>query len=477
MNLNEIKSRAKAGDAEALYELAVAYRTGDGVPLSVHKSVSLLTDSADRKYLPAMYDLAKYFLVDSSPYFDVERGLKVLQEACDMGYPLAEAHMAYLLQEGMYIEQDEQKALTMFEHAASDGCPEAMVSLGDSYINGRGVEKDYKAAEEWYRKALEHGEEYDYCREQLKRAIEADEEKTEMRLEMERADCETAEEKEFDAIVARARDDVPEDLCKVAGIFITGRYGQYLYFKKDMAQAVECFKEAIKLGYVPAAFELGKLLYYGYEGHEPDTTEAMHWLEYAAERGHASAMTNLAYCYQNVAGNSEKAVEWLEKAVAAGDKNAFALLSTNYMVGIGVAKDPAKAFALAKAGAEADDAESERVLGTYYLNGTGTERDVDAAEQWLIKAVNNGSLKALVPLGRIYLGRFDNREPDLELAEDLWQQAAERGDAEAAYEVGCLYSDIGNTQASRDMLEYAARIGSSEAAEKLDRDFGNTEPE
>jgi TPR repeat protein len=60
MNLNEIKSRAKAGDAEALYELAVAYRTGDGVPLSIHKSVSLLTDSADRKYLPAMYDLAKY---------------------------------------------------------------------------------------------------------------------------------------------------------------------------------------------------------------------------------------------------------------------------------------------------------------------------------------------------------------------------------------------------------------------------------
>ena len=52
---------------------------------------------------------------------------------------------------------DFQKAVEMFRKAADRGLSESQHCLGKCYETGRGVVKNPKEAEEWYRKAAEQG--------------------------------------------------------------------------------------------------------------------------------------------------------------------------------------------------------------------------------------------------------------------------------------------------------------------------------
>lgn len=58
----------------------------------------------------------------------------------------------------MKITKDDWKAKAWYEKSAAQGDARAMTYLGTFYENGRGCrEKDYKLAEEWYRKAADKG--------------------------------------------------------------------------------------------------------------------------------------------------------------------------------------------------------------------------------------------------------------------------------------------------------------------------------
>ena len=57
---------------------------------------------------------------------------------------------------GEGVERDYAKAVEWYEKSAEGGDTVAMICLGDLYENGGyGVEQDYEKAEEWYRKGAE----------------------------------------------------------------------------------------------------------------------------------------------------------------------------------------------------------------------------------------------------------------------------------------------------------------------------------
>jgi hypothetical protein len=77
-------------------------------------------------------------------------------------------------------------------------------------------------------------------------------------------------------------------------------------------------------------------------------------------------------------------------------------VGASYLMGLGVAKDPAKAFPWLKAAALAGQPNAMHSLGGMYLNGVGTAPDAAEAYRWLslatggyIKDRNQDPAKAL----------------------------------------------------------------------------------
>ena len=62
-----------------------------------------------------------------------------------------------MYENGRGVERDYKMAAEWYRKAAEQGYSEAQYNLGMCYEAGRGVEQDDKEAVEWYRKAAEKG--------------------------------------------------------------------------------------------------------------------------------------------------------------------------------------------------------------------------------------------------------------------------------------------------------------------------------
>ena len=136
-------------------------------------------------------------------------------------------------------------------------------------------------------------------------------------------------------------------------------------------------------------------------------------------------------------------------------------------------KDYAKAFREWKASADAGQAEAEFDLGLLYAQGLGVKRDLNEASKWYRKAAEQGNAEAEFALGQMYSRGWgvprdtadamrwmqmanapDSDGPamdwaliegygiqqDQEQAASWYRQAAEKGHAEAQFNLGRLYA-------------------------------------
>jgi hypothetical protein len=415
-----------------------------------------------------VYELACYYLIEDAPFYNLEKGMKLMQEAFDAGYSDAEGYMGHLLQIGKGVEKDEQKAFQLFQLSASKDNASAFLELGDCFLYGKGIKQDYRATEKFYRKAIElSGGENDEVTPKLEKAVCNDEnmESSEVRKLRE------TETERYNRACEGAEKGIPEDLYQVGKFNLTGKAGETIQCPVDTDKAMEYIKKAAEAGYAPAAFTYGILLKQGYGIELDDIDGAMYWYRIAADGGDTDAMIELALCHQRYTGDVEAALEMLNKAADAGSAKAMGMLSYHYEYGLGVTQDDNKAFELAKLSAEAGDDEGEKMLGICYLEGKGVEQNIDTAEEWFVKAVNNGNDVAMWNLALIYLGRFDNRRPDCGLAMELLQWSAQRGNTRAVYEIGNFYYSIGDMEHAREALGFAAQMGYEPADEALKQYF------
>ena len=119
--LDELRARAAAGEAEAQTNLAFKYANGEGVP----------EDDAE-----------------ASRWFRL---------AADQGHPDAQIGLGWRYVNGEGVQQDDAEAIVWFRLAAEQGFDSAQFSLGWMYQWGRGVAQDHAEAAAWYRKAAEQG--------------------------------------------------------------------------------------------------------------------------------------------------------------------------------------------------------------------------------------------------------------------------------------------------------------------------------
>ena len=336
--------------------LSLLHKDGIRVVRSLLKYHSLLTQAAEQDYIPAVYHLGELYLAEDTPWHDDKKGVELIGKAADASFAEAQAHIAWLTLEGELQPKDEAKAFRMFNEAAEKGCAKAMRSLGFCYLSGQGVSPDNDMAGEWFLRAASLG--LSDCDELARIAAGGIE-----KLRGELPEPSTKAEFELRAKVEKgAQDGSPEDLYELGIFYLKGKVGEWMSYEHNSAKALECFIKAAEAGHVAAAYASGNLYQYGREDIPVDMAQAIKLYLFAAEHGHSDAMTNLAFCLQNM-GKSECAVKWLVKACEAGDTMAMGMLSLHYMFAVGIEANPQKAFALAQQSADAGDAGGKRCSG------------------------------------------------------------------------------------------------------------------
>lgn len=118
----DLLRRAKAGNADAQYELGL-----------------------------------QYFMIRGEDGAGVKKALNWCTKAANQGYAKAQCQLGYMYSTGEGVPQDYKKAVEWYTKAANQGNDLALNNLGASYLHGHGVPQNDKKAVELLVKSANQG--------------------------------------------------------------------------------------------------------------------------------------------------------------------------------------------------------------------------------------------------------------------------------------------------------------------------------
>lgn len=124
----------------------------------------------------------------------------------------------------------------------------------------------------------------------------------------------------------------------------------------------------------------------------------------------------------------------IKKSAEAGNAVAQFKLGSAYEYGKGVKKDQIEAVKWYRKAADQGNADAQFWLGTAYSNGKGLAKDDNEAVKWFRKAADQGHRPAQMFLELLTV-------PFTELFKTSEQDAAEKGDPEAQFNLGRKYAE------------------------------------
>lgn len=177
-----------------------------------------------------------------------------------------------------------------------------------------------------------------------------------------------------------------------------------LYFNgtgvvKDVDKGVALWRKAAGAGSTRAMNGLG-VAYLNGLGTPKDVPQALQWFRRASDAGEARAHTVLASLHlrggEGISQDPASVVRLCQLAIDGGNLDCYGLLADLHFFGLGVAKDEAKGLSFVRAGAEAGNPNSMRMLGAYHFNGNaGLPANSPLALTWLRKAAALGDEPAI----------------------------------------------------------------------------------
>lgn len=147
--LDELKAKAKAGDATAQFELANQYVNGSGVPQDDKQAAHWYRQAAEQGDQYAQYNLGVLHYKGKGVEQDYPQAAMWYRKAAKQGDANAQNALAGLYYEGVGVKQDYTQAASLYTQAATQGHGDAQVSLARLYYEGTGVQQDYQQAYVW----------------------------------------------------------------------------------------------------------------------------------------------------------------------------------------------------------------------------------------------------------------------------------------------------------------------------------------
>jgi TPR repeat protein len=285
--------------------------------------------------------------------------------------------------------------------------------------------------------------------------------------------------------------------------------------RQETAQALaNRLEQEAGAGNATSAFNLGRVLYTGFDGVPRDDNKARHWFGEAAKLGHPGAQSQFGFMLHDGIGGPkdvELGLDWLRKAATQGDTYGEALYgfylvrapaagadlsepiayltraadkgqlvaqvtlgTIVYELGVGATVDWDKAAHYARLGADQNNALAEVELGRMYLTGHGVPKDDAAGIVLIRRAAAQQDASAMALLGQLAMtGRGMVQD---ESAGARWfQQAADAGDVHSATIYGSLLiMGQGVTKDEASGARYtmrAAEAGDVDAQINLAKDY------
>ncbi len=149
---------AEAGQAEAQFWLAEAYRLGLGVPQNYLEAARWYEAAVDQGSAPAMNGLAGLYAEGLGVAPDPDRAFALISAAAEAGAPEFLHNLATAHEFGIGTEADPARAAEFYAQAMDKGWVASGVSLGMLYQEGIGLPKDVDRARELYLAAAQAGD-------------------------------------------------------------------------------------------------------------------------------------------------------------------------------------------------------------------------------------------------------------------------------------------------------------------------------
>ena len=148
---------AEAGVAEAQNLLGRYYHGGLGVAQNQDQALHWLTAAAQSGNPQFLHDLGQALEHGGDGSSDPAGAAQVYAQAAEAGHLNAVVSLGLLYQEGLGVEQDFDRARSLYEVATANGHARAQNNLGLLYVRGNGVEQDYAKAAELFAAAAQQG--------------------------------------------------------------------------------------------------------------------------------------------------------------------------------------------------------------------------------------------------------------------------------------------------------------------------------
>ena len=394
---------------------------------------------------------------------------------------------------GLQIPRDVEKALDLYDKAASLGNTDAMYWLCNRYATGWRTPKSQERAEEWARRGAVSGNARCmafhgfYLLHTPAKALEGVHwlEKAAVAGD---ADAATWLAWEYcgspriqpNYKEARKWANLAAEKGHPEGMYWLGRcYDDRTDGVPDLEAARIWYERAAASGGKGGMLALAEMYASG-RGVNQDYVLMRQWLEKAAEKGSALAMMDLARVYEEglgIAQGAETASMWCQRAIANlaerewldnADGIAVLMLGQRYLQGRGVEKNAAEARQWLERGAKVGNVQCMEGLGMVLMRGK--EPDYIAARQWLEKADELGSPDAPWVLGSMsFMGR--GCAVDRSAGRRLFARAAERGSLDAMSQLAWMYlfdaEEPKDIPGALDLIRKAIQQGSPQAMAML----------
>ena len=252
----------------------------------------------------------------------------IAEKFAGLGYPPAQFLLGSMLHNGVGVERDEEKAISLYELAANQGYPPAQYTLGGYYSMGKGVEQDDAKAFALNELSAKQG--YAPAQYNLSRCFGLG------------IGVEKNEEMEVLNLKLAAKQFFIPAMTQLGEAYI---FGNRVLVQENPRKAFTLFQKGSDLGCVNATSYLG-LYYLIGKFVNRDYQKAIAMFQQGADLEDPMGQHNLGVAYlegKGVEQSGIKAMEWFKRAADKGHKYSRLRVIKSYREGVILPADHAKA--------------------------------------------------------------------------------------------------------------------------------------
>ncbi len=387
---------ARAGVAEAEFQVGRCYLEGAGVPVSRVDAVRWLEKAGLHGFVEAQALLATLHLHGA------------------VAKPGQGGTRSVFASNQGSADPDHAEAARWARMAAEKGSAEARALLGYLLTSGPEPLRNLDEAREWYRKSAEAGSPQGALGYALALGqVQGDEEHNR-------------------TIVGWLKKAAAAELP--TALFLLGEITDRGFcVEPDRAAATAFYRRAAERGHRSGQARYGLALMQGI-GVPANPTDGESWLRKAALAGDPEAAALVGDLYAKggpLPPNYAEAAMWFRRASEAGHKGAARALGMLYLTGAGVPRDQREAAHWFRISAEAGDARARVDFANLVRQGAGGADDALRAREWFEQAAASGDLVAAFNLGVCLAEGVGIERDDRKAAE--WLRRAADGVVNAQY--------------------------------------------